>query len=42
MLATDYPHWDYDNPKRAFPRLPEEDWRRISHANAAELYGIAV
>ena len=40
MFSTDYPHWDYDNPKRALPRLPREALDRIRYKNAAELYGI--
>jgi predicted TIM-barrel fold metal-dependent hydrolase len=37
MFASDYPHWDFDDP--TFLRLPE-DWREaILDTNARELYG---
>jgi predicted TIM-barrel fold metal-dependent hydrolase len=38
-FATDYPHWDFDDPTRVFPKkLSEELRRRIFYENAAELY----
>ncbi|HVB78305.1 MAG TPA: amidohydrolase family protein [Candidatus Nitrosotalea sp.] len=40
MLATDYPHWDYDDPLRALPRVPAAMRRRILSQNASELYGL--
>jgi predicted TIM-barrel fold metal-dependent hydrolase len=40
MFATDYPHWDYDDPKRALARLSDSAMRKISHQNAAELYNM--
>ncbi|HVR30667.1 MAG TPA: amidohydrolase family protein [Thermoanaerobaculia bacterium] len=41
MLASDYPHWDGDNPDVALPsQLPEEWKRRIRFDNARELYGL--
>jgi uncharacterized protein len=42
MFSTDYPHWDFDNPKRALPRMSPEALDRIRFRNAAELYNIAV
>ncbi len=42
MLASDYPHWDADDPLRALPRLPAELERRIFYENASELYGLPV
>ncbi|HYM68133.1 MAG TPA: amidohydrolase family protein [bacterium] len=39
MFASDYPHWDFDSPADAFPRLAADLQRRIFHDTAAELYG---
>lgn len=38
MFSSDYPHWDFDNPKMALPALPKEMKQRIFAENAAELY----
>ena len=39
MFATDYPHWDYDDPNRAFQvRLPGDLKRKIFSENARALY----
>lgn len=39
MFASDYPHWDYDNPERAFQvRLPDALRRKIYFDNANALY----
>jgi predicted TIM-barrel fold metal-dependent hydrolase len=40
MFSSDYPHWDFDSPQQAFPRLPAELKRRIFVDNARELYGL--
>ncbi|TMJ97574.1 MAG: amidohydrolase [Actinobacteria bacterium] len=38
-FASDYPHWDFDDPKFMVNRLPDS-WRdAVLHDNAAELYG---
>jgi predicted TIM-barrel fold metal-dependent hydrolase len=38
-FASDYPHWDFDDPGFMLKRLPEA-WRdRVLHDNAAALYG---
>lgn len=38
MFASDYPHWDFDSPERAFPKLPNEWHQRIFYENAKEIY----
>lgn len=41
MFASDYPHWDADNPDEAFPiELPPDVERKIFFENAAALYGL--
>ncbi|HLL90968.1 MAG TPA: amidohydrolase family protein [Tepidisphaeraceae bacterium] len=41
MFATDFPHWDFDDPATAFPkRIDPQMKRRIFYDNAAELYGL--
>ncbi len=40
-FASDFPHWDFDDPRRIFPRRMSEDLkRRIFYDNAAALYGL--
>jgi len=38
MFSSDYPHWDFDSPRLAFPKLPAELKRKIYFENAKELY----
>jgi predicted TIM-barrel fold metal-dependent hydrolase len=40
MFSSDYPHWDFDNPKLALPLMPREMKERILYGTAAELYGL--
>jgi predicted TIM-barrel fold metal-dependent hydrolase len=39
LYASDYPHWDFDDPRTMLARLPDA-WRgAVMHDNAAALYG---
>jgi predicted TIM-barrel fold metal-dependent hydrolase len=40
MFSSDYPHWDFDNPKVVLPPMPREMKARIMHGTAMELYGL--
>lgn len=40
MYSSDYPHWDFDDPVHAFPKLPNDLRDRILYQNAQELYGL--
>jgi predicted TIM-barrel fold metal-dependent hydrolase len=40
MFSSDYPHWDFDSPQQALPRLPAAMKQRIFAENARELYGL--
>ncbi len=40
LFSSDYPHWDFDSPQHAFPRLPDTMRQRIFEANAREWYGL--
>jgi predicted TIM-barrel fold metal-dependent hydrolase len=38
-FASDYPHWDFDEPRQMLARMPAS-WRpAVMHENAAELFG---
>ena len=40
LFATDYPHWDFDDPSLALPLpIPEAERRAFFHDNAHTLYG---
>jgi len=38
LFSSDYPHWDFDNPKHVFQEAPEELRRRIFFESASEIY----
>jgi predicted TIM-barrel fold metal-dependent hydrolase len=38
MFSSDYPHWDFDNPKMSLPPLSRELKQRVLWENAANLY----
>ncbi|MDF2721016.1 MAG: amidohydrolase [Paenibacillus sp.] len=40
MFASDFPHWDFDSPTHAFPKLDDATWDAIFYQNAAKLYGL--
>jgi hypothetical protein len=39
VFATDYPHWDADEPRSLAARLPESWHKKIFHDNAARFFG---
>jgi len=42
LFASDYPHWDFDDPFRAFPAgIPRERHQQILSANARAVYRLA-
>jgi uncharacterized protein len=42
LFSSDYPHWDFDDPFRAFPAtLPRERARQILATNAKAVYRLA-
>ncbi len=40
LFATDYPHWDFDDPNYVMRKLPEHMRKAIAYENARELYGL--
>ena len=40
LFSSDYPHWDFDDPKQVFGRLPAGVRQRVFRDNAVELYGL--
>lgn len=43
MFSTDYPHWDFDAPDAALPKvkLPDGAYQKIMSENARGLFGLA-
>jgi predicted TIM-barrel fold metal-dependent hydrolase len=42
MFSSDYPHWDFDNPKNVLPPMPRDMKARILSGTASELYGLTL
>jgi predicted TIM-barrel fold metal-dependent hydrolase len=40
LFATDYPHWDYDDPAQVIRRLPKAIQQRVLCDNAIELFNL--
>ncbi len=40
MFSSDYPHWDFDSPTRAFPKLPDAMREAIFSGNARAFYNL--
>jgi predicted TIM-barrel fold metal-dependent hydrolase len=40
MFSSDYPHWDFDSPTRAFPKLPDGLREAIFSGNARSFYNL--
>ncbi len=41
LFATDYPHWDFDDPATALPlRLTDDQRRAVFRENARAVYGV--
>ncbi len=40
LFSSDYPHWDADDPRQAFPEMDDHLRRRIFAENARELYDL--
>jgi uncharacterized protein len=40
MFSSDYPHWDFDDPRYALTSLPAEIRQRVRVDNAVETYGV--
>lgn len=40
MFSSDYPHWDFDSPTRAFPKMPDSLRDAIMTDTAAAFYGL--
>ena len=38
MFASDFPHWDLDDPAAVIARLPESWRQRVLHDNALDFY----
>ena len=39
-FSSDYPHWDFDDPRQTLRRFPA-DWRdAIAHGNAARFFDL--
>jgi len=42
MFATDYPHWDWDDPTMTLTGFPDDMRRRIFSQNALDTFGLTL
>ena len=42
MFASDYPHWDFDEPTHVLRLMPEDARDAVAYGNAAELFRLSI